>query len=238
MKIFQMMFSFSLVALSVISCGNIEMKTPIPKTEAASGSSRSPVGMFVRASMGSKVILDTNLSPNITLQECAAAATLNAFLVFDDNSTEDVTDRTTWQTSNPLLGTIAKNANGATLLQGVRAGNVVATATYKMAGIDPFGVTFNVTNLKLVNILTVPGTVPTLQVGKSANLSLLVIYEDDSYFDITSSLTFTSDDPTIAVFNSPTVGRFTVVGTGQVQLRFSGKVGHFTASGSVPITVQ
>lgn len=142
--------------------------------------------------------------PTVTLSSIAVtpgAATVPAGLTqqftatgtYSDNTTKDLTTSVTWSSDSGNATIVATSG----LATGVAAGTANITATYtNSSGSTKGTVALTVGPPNLVSIVVSPDK-PTLGINKSAPFYAIATYTDHSTKDLTSSVTWTSSDPTV-----------------------------------------
>ena len=129
---------------------------------------------------------------------------------FSDNSTQNLSSSVTWGSSN----TSALTINSTGLSTGVATGATTVTANYQSrSATTP---SFQVTPAALTS-LTVEPTSTRIANTTSTQFKAIGSYTDGSVQDLTSSVTWTSLDSTIATINAS--GAATGVASGQVQVK-------------------
>jgi trimeric autotransporter adhesin len=154
---------------------------------------------------------------------------LTAIGTFSDGTTQDVTSRATWTSSDPA--TVMANADGTTgRVRAARQGNALISAT--LDGVS--GTTgIIVTERQLVSVeVTTPS--PSLARGTSLQLEATAVYTDASIEDITDSATWASSAGTVAtVTTTGTRGTVTAVNVGSAIISAS----HSGVAGSTSLLV-
>jgi hypothetical protein len=129
--------------------------------------------------------------------------------VFADGSSEDMTNTVSWGSSVPSVATIS-SAGSAT---GGFPGTTTITAT---SGSVSASTTLSViaVQLKSISITANPGIV---LLGSSEQLSAIGTYNDGSWKDLTSSVTWSSAAPSIATISATGLATGVSVGTALIQ---------------------
>ena len=125
---------------------------------------------------------------------------LKALGNYDDTTTRDITDKVTWTTTTPSA--ILKTGNVISLSHfQASTGALNITATLGSVNSDnPNPVTVEVVDD--IDDLVLSPLTPTLNVGETETFQVLAVYGSDIDIDISSSVSWTSSDPTKADFNS------------------------------------
>jgi len=123
---------------------------------------------------------------------------LTATGTYSDNSTADLTQSVTWQSSSAAIAT-ASNATGS---KGTVTGLSGGTATITAAlGNVSGSASVTVTAAALVSITISPAN-PSLPVGTTTTLTAQGTYSDGSSVDITNTVTWSSDTTTVATIGN------------------------------------
>jgi Bacterial Ig-like domain (group 2) len=126
--------------------------------------------------------------------------------IFSDNSVFDLTSVATWSTSAPGVAIVSNGAGSAGLARTVGAGNATITATFTLSGITVSGSSsLTVTSATLASIAVIPAS-PSIAVGTTQLFAATGTYSDNSNWDITQFVTWTSTVPSVASISN-TVGQ-------------------------------
>ncbi|HJU84234.1 MAG TPA: Ig-like domain-containing protein, partial [Holophagaceae bacterium] len=125
-----------------------------------------------------------------------------ATATFSDGSTQDVTTQATWSSSNTTVAVISNALGNEGVVTALATGTATLTAT--LNGVSgSTGLT--VTNVVLVSIAVTPAN-RTLKAGRSLKYTATGTFSDGSTKKITTQVTWTSSDPTIARINASKKG--------------------------------
>lgn len=141
---------------------------------------------------------------------------LTATATYSDNSTQDVTSSSTWQTSDPTIAAVSNTG----LLSGVKAGGVTITAIMgTVTGTMPFTInpptTPPVTPATLVSIQITPPSA-TITAGQAIQFTATGTYSDNSTQNLNGTAIWSSTNQAVAKVNP--YGVVTAVAAGQVSL--------------------
>jgi hypothetical protein len=119
---------------------------------------------------------------------------------FTDNSSQDLTSLVTWSSSVPSIATISNTAGSQGLATSLSGGTTSIKATFgNIAG----QTTMTVTTVTLVSINVTPVN-PVSHFGQIIQFIATGIYSDNSSSDITTAVTWSSSDTSIAtISNAP-----------------------------------
>jgi len=181
---------------------------------------------------GSATLKVTNASINsITVNPVDTSiplGTTEAFSVlgtFSDNSTQDITNTTTWASSNNAVASIT--ISGVATAR--KVGTTTITATFGTAT-QSTTLTVNLTNLTSISIQ--PGNL-TLAEGTSQQFAAIGAFSDGGTRNITTQVTWASSNPAVASF--PKNGGFTATALSPGQSTITASL---TPTGGTPITTS
>jgi hypothetical protein len=113
-----------------------------------------------------------------------------ATAIYSDSSTQDVTEQTTWASADTNVATIS-NADGTRgRATGVAEGTVIVTASYQ-GRTD--SATLSVTPVVLSGVYITPLN-PEIPNGRTQQFSLIGVFSDGTYQDLTSDASWASGD--------------------------------------------
>jgi 6-phosphogluconolactonase (cycloisomerase 2 family)/uncharacterized protein YjdB len=148
--------------------------------------------------------------------------------VYSDNSKQDITSTVTWTSATTSVATISNAVSTIGLASAVGGGSSTITAT--LGGVSG-STTLTVTAATLVSIAVTPAN-PSIAKGLPEQFTATGTYSNNSTQDLTSTVTWTSSNPSIAAF-STTAGVATAVAPGSATITASmGSV-----SGTTTLTV-
>ncbi|WP_417881079.1 Ig-like domain-containing protein [Vibrio sp.] len=136
-------------------------------------------------------LLSLNISPASLNLANGTSDKLTATAVFDDGSSVDVSDQTTWTTS-PATGIADVDSTG--LVTGTGVGSAVITGVYNATTSTA---NVNVTNATVSNISISPATV-SLANGLTQQFTATANFSDGTTQNVTSSVTWSSSAPNVA----------------------------------------
>uniref|UniRef100_UPI000AC5DD4B Ig-like domain-containing protein n=2 Tax=Gammaproteobacteria TaxID=1236 RepID=UPI000AC5DD4B len=112
-----------------------------------------------------------------------------AFALFSDGTSREVTELASWQSSNNSVASI--NQKG--LADSYQSGDVVVTATYASQQADAL---LNVTQAQLTELVVAPNKV-TIPAGHQTRLQAFAVYSDGSSNDVTLQSVWASMDQSL-----------------------------------------
>ena len=150
---------------------------------------------------------------------------------FSDGSTQVLTSTVTWSSSDPVVASIA-NAGSPGLATGLSVG----TATIRAAvGSISGSTTLRVTDAILLSIAVSP---PDVSIPRTftQQFTAMGTFSDSSVVDLTTQVTWTSDDPTVVVISNAALsqGLATALAKGKVTITATKGTVAGTATAKVP----
>lgn len=176
-------------------------------TATFGGKSATTTATITAAALGSIVV-----SPSAATLSVGGNATLKATATYLDGTTSDVTTSAVWTSSD---ATIAAVSSG--MVSGVAEGSATVNASFGgKSGIA----SITVSPAKLLS-LTISPSDPSLPLGATLSLHATGVYEGGSTRDVTTDVTWSTDDATIATISnaSGSNGRATPVAVGKTTVR-------------------
>lgn len=144
---------------------------------------------------------------------------------YSDNQSVNLTSTAAWQSQNPTIATVDNNG----VVRGVNVGTAIIVASRDGVTSNPVQVTVTAAQLSSITVMPTSLTLPR---GVSNILSATGSYTDGSTQDVTTQVSWLSQDTTIATVS--TTGRVTGANVGQTSVRAS--FGGVT-SNQVPVQV-
>lgn len=149
---------------------------------------------------------------------------LSAQGVYTDKSTQSITSQVTWASSDPTVATVSSSG----LLTAVKVGNVTITASMNsISGTAGVSVTSAV-----LTAINVGMTSPSLAAGSSEQLTATGVYSDNSTQSLTTQVTWSSSDATVASVSA--AGLLSALKGGSVTV--TATLGAISGTGNVVVT--
>jgi uncharacterized protein YjdB len=190
---------------------------------ATSGAVSGNVQLTVNASNLASITIQQG---DVTLAQ-GTSTKFNAIGLFSDGSTQDVSFQATWTSSNPSFGTIQSGGRA----HGVSPGLTTITATLSAQSVS---VNLNVTNATITSISVTP-SISSIAPGSQLAFGATGVFSDSSTQIITSDVTWTSSDTTVATMGaSGTKGIASGIATGNVTITAS--LGAVTGTAQLNVT--
>lgn len=178
------------------------------------------------------VLVSIDVEPAIPSMPAGLHQQFTATGTFSDNTVQEMTSAVTWSSSDTAVATIsnAPGSNGVALT--IIPGTATITASF---GAVSGSTLLTVTSATLVSIEVTPPN-PAIPLGLSQQFTATGIYSDDSVFDLTAEVTWSSSDPTIATVSNDagSAGLATTVKAGTTTI--TATLG--LVSGSTTLTVK
>ena len=182
------------------------------------------VSSFAQLNVTAVTLSSINIDPDSNSIAEGTNLALHANGIYDDLSSQDLTTQVTWQSSNTDIATI--NADG--ILTAQNAGDVIVTATLGTVN-NTTAIAITAATLDSINVT--PGDI-SIANGTSTNLQATGFYSDSSSQNLTSQVSWQSNDPDIAEINSS--GSLTSKNTGNTIVTAS--LNGQTSSTSITVT--
>lgn len=127
----------------------------------------------------------------------------SALAIFSDNSTQNVTDQTIWNSSQSSIASISNTAGSRGLASGLNAGSTTISAVFN--GI--IASTSLTVSAATINQIQVTPANPSNAVGTQRQFVATAIFSDNSNQNITSSATWSSSNSAVATISNATGSR-------------------------------
>ncbi|MDP5211004.1 S-layer family protein [Microbulbifer sp. 2205BS26-8] len=164
---------------------------------------------MVSVTVTNAVLTSIQVTPAVVNLPAGYSQQLTALGIFSDGSTRDITTSVTWLSDNTAIATVDSLGE----LMAVAVGSTSVSANRD--GIDSNMVSVTVTNAVLTSIQVTPAVV-NLPAGYSQQLTALGNFSDGSTRDITTSVTWISDNTAIATVDS--LGELVTVAAGSTSV--------------------
>ncbi len=136
--------------------------------------------------------------------------------LFSDNSTEDLTNAVSWQSSDATIATISSSG----VAVGVGVGTAQITASYQ--GQNSSASTLAVTAATLSSVSITPGSASIAQ-GTSQQFTAIGTFSDNSAQDLTSLVTWQSSSPSVAAIINTGLATGVAIGSVQITASYQGQ---------------
>jgi 6-phosphogluconolactonase (cycloisomerase 2 family) len=195
-------------------------------TAALAGASASTILTVTPATLVSIGVTPANpsIADGLTSQFMATG-------VYTDNSTQDLTASAAWTSSDATVASVSNASASHGLATGVSPGSVtIAAASGTVSGST--GLT--VTPAALVSIALIPAN-PSIANGTQQQFAATGTYTDTSTHDVTTAVTWSSSDTTVATISNAAGSNGLATSVGQGTVTISATLG--TIAGSTGLTV-
>ena len=156
--------------------------------------------------------------------------------IFSDGTTQDLTAVVTWSSSSPGVATISDAAGSKGLAVAIAPGSATITAAL---GSKSGNTVLTVTNATLTSIEVAPPDL-TIPKGLTQQFAATGVYSDDSVYDLTPVVTWSSSAPAVAVVSndagSAGVAKGITAGTATITAQL-GSISSDTTNTSATLTV-
>jgi len=163
---------------------------------ATAGSVSGSTSLTVTAA----ALVSIEVTPQNPTSAVGGSQQFKATGTFTDNSSQDLTSVVTWNSSDPSIASISNAAGSQGLATALSGGTTSITATF---GNINASTTMTVTTVALVSIKVTPVN-PVAHFGDTIQFKATGFYSDNSSLDITTIVTWSSSDRSIAtISNAP-----------------------------------
>jgi uncharacterized protein YjdB len=151
---------------------------------------------------------------------------------FSDGTTEDLTDQVSWTSADNAIAQVSNVAETEGLVTGLSAGATLITAT--LNGVEG-STNVTVTAATLTSITITP---PTSSIGNGTMVQLTATgtFSDGSTQNLTTQVSWTSGDDTIAQVSNASESEGLVTGVGVGNTSITAKLGNIQGSAAVSVT--
>ncbi len=190
----------------------------------------------VAASVSVTVTNATLSSINVTTQGANVPAGVKmqatAVGMFSDGSIQDITSQVTWISSQTPVATVSNSSASDGLITALAAGTTTISAT--LSGITT-SLSVRVTNAVLasINITSASGTVPS---GAKIQASAVGTFSDGSTQDLTSQVTWTSSQTSVATVSNASGTQGLITGQSPGAANIVATLSSVTATISITVT--
>jgi len=172
------------------------------------------------------------ISPTDPSLPVGATMRFTATAHYNDQTTGDITSKVTWSSSDPSVATI--NSTGLATAVAVGTTTITATSTMSNSYSGDEGTsdstTLTVTSAALLSISITPAN-PTLPPGTTQQFSASGTYSDGASYDITTQVSWSSSDPSVATVSESGLATAVAAGSTTVTATYE------SISGSTVVTV-
>jgi hypothetical protein len=172
------------------------------------------------------------IQPAATTIAKGTSQQFTAQALFNDGTSQDVTDQVTWASSDQALATISNAAASQGLAVGVDEGS--ATISAALSGVT--GTTTLAVSAATLTSITVDPALPTIAKGLTQQFSAIGTFSDTTTQDLTTQVTWTSSDSAVATVSNATgsEGLAQTVSAGSASI--SAALGSVTGSASLTVS--
>jgi len=172
----------------------------------------------------------TPTNPSIAL---GTEVQLTATGIYSDQSNQDLTSVVTWISSNSFIAAISNASGSEGAVTSVGTGTALMTAA--LGNINTSTST-TITDAELISISITP-TNPSIALGTGIQVTATGTYTDQSTQDLTSSVTWSSSDPSIATISNASGSRGSVTPVPKAMVGLVGVIDKDTNSALVTVTL-
>lgn len=141
--------------------------------------------------------------------------------IYSDGSKSDVTTTVVWTSSAPAIATVSNASGNNGLVTGVAAGSTTLTAALR--GVQAsLSLTVTAATLSLIDVQ--PAN-PSVQTGTRKSFSAAGVFSDSTTLDLTTQVSWTSSNTSVATISSSGVAVTAGAGTTTIAAVLAGKTG-------------
>ncbi len=152
--------------------------------------------------------------------------------IYTDNSTQDLTASVAWTSSDPTVASVSNASVSHGLATGVSPGSVMISAA---SGSVSGSMSLTVTPAVLVSIALIPAT-PSIANGTQQQFTASGTYTDASTHDVTTAVTWSSSDVTVASISNAAGSSGLATSLSQGSITISAALGTITGATSLTVT--
>lgn len=167
---------------------------------ASAASTASQVSVENNGNNSSTVPVSIDVTPSGKTIIKATTQQFTATGHFQDQTTQDITDKVTWTSSSEAVASVSNAAGKKGLATAVADGSAAIKASYPGSQISG-STSLSVKTAKLVSISLTPAN-PVLQIGKTQQFTATGHYEDNSTQDISNLVTWASSSTQCATVSN------------------------------------
>jgi len=147
-----------------------------------------------------------------------AAQQFVALGVYNNNQVYDITDRVIWSSDNTSVVTI--NSGGLATGQGSLTASANISASYGSPAVTSNSVNIAVSQQSAIGLIVEPQEAVPLPVNRTQQFRALLLYNNDTTFDVTDEVEWMSNTPAVASVSNTagTKGLVTGLATGRVTI--------------------
>ncbi len=221
---------------SVASVGNSPGSNGLAATLSPGSTTISATLSGISGSTNLTVTAATLVSLGVTPPNPSIAKGLKsqftAVGTYTDNSTQNLTAQVQWSSSDPTVATVSNALGYDGLGVGLNPGSVTITAT--LAGASASTV-LTVTPATLVSIGVTPAN-PSIANGLTSQFMATGVYTDNSTQDLTTSVAWTSSDPTVASISNAAASHGLATGVSPGSVTIAAASGNVSGSMNLIVT--
>ncbi|UPR31039.1 Ig-like domain-containing protein [Vibrio crassostreae] len=150
---------------------------------------------LVRAKVSNATLKELVVTPGSVTLSKGTSEQLTATASFSDGSSHDVTSQVSWKSEETSVATVTSSG----LVTGEQTGNTVVSAS--LGDVRSNLVRAKVSNATLKELVVTPGSV-TLSKGTSEQLTATASFSDGSSHDVTSQVSWKSEETSVATVTS------------------------------------
>jgi len=176
------------------AAGTNGLATALAVGSATVSASLGPVSGTATLGVTAAVLVSIVVDPHDAVTVVGVTRQFVASGVYSDSTVQDLTQQVTWSSSARTVATVSNAADSRGLATPAKAGSTVISAA--LGGVSG-GTTLTVSKASLVTVMVTPVS-PSVQVGKTVQLTATGNYSNGLSLDITKSATWKSSSTKVA----------------------------------------
>jgi hypothetical protein len=189
-------WSSSDATVAIISnvAGSYGLATSSGQGTATITATSASVFFSTTITIGQATVSSIAVTPSSIAILLGAAEQFKAIATYSDGSTEDITQSANWTSSNPIVASVSSTGLAISLLAGT-------TAISASAGVATSSAFLTVNAPVPVSLVIAPANA-TISAGAHLQFAATLFYNDGSSIDVTSAVTWSSSNASVATVSS------------------------------------
>jgi uncharacterized protein YjdB len=193
------------------AAGSAGLATSVATGTVTVGATLDGISTSTRLTVTPATLVSLAITPTNPSIALGTTLQFTATGTYTDASTQDLTNTATWSSSNPAVATLSNAAGGRGLAAGTAQG---ATTVGALVNGITASTQLTVTPATLVSLAITP-TNPSIALGTNLRLAATGIYTDGSSQDLTTNVTWSSSDSTVATVSNAAGSKGVVISVAQ-----------------------
>ena len=191
------------------------------------------LALFLTTCAGSLALNGVAVTPVNPHLLAGGTQQFTATAYYNDQTTQDITTRVTWSSSDPSVATVDSSGLVTAMALGTTTITATSSEPSSFSSHSSLGSTILNVNAPPLSSIAVTPANPSIPVGITQQFTATGTYSDGTSRDITAQVIWSSSNTSIATVNSSGLATAVAAGTGTTITATSGKI-----SGSTTLTVN